>query len=337
MPLTQQRVDWLPCAAPPDGRRQTSVDHNSPPPAVAPYRSLARSAIAQGSKAASSQLGGEDGASAAAAKTRCVAHTPSATLPAMTPQQIVLRAATTEDASFIVEMARHACVIEDRPLPHPDDDEVLEMLPPTGWRRLLPPITRAHPSVPCGPTTATHHCTATPRGRPCPNCASQWHQGTAGPASVPCCSTRSSPPLQETTTRCDQRPHPQSRQTPLRTQRVPRRRPRQRPARARNDQRLTLKRNRFRLPMRTCAADMGSDRKTSGDRHLWWPGCRFSNWMAKVDASSCAFACFSRRWRSRFSHPSGGNWNDTAVQDRTFKSTVRNPIIEPSRPRIITV
>ena len=29
-------------------------------------------------------------------------------------------------------MARHACVIEDRPLPDPDDDEVLEMLPPAG-------------------------------------------------------------------------------------------------------------------------------------------------------------------------------------------------------------
>ena len=147
MPLTQQRVDWLPCAAPPDGRRQTSVDHDSPPSAVAPYRSLARSAIAQGSKAASSQLGGEDGASAAAAKTRCVAHTPSATLPAMTPQHIVLRAATTEDASFIVEMARHACVIEDRPLPHPDDDEVLEMLPPDG---VAPIIAADHTGTPVG-------------------------------------------------------------------------------------------------------------------------------------------------------------------------------------------
>ena len=66
------------------------------------------------------------------AKTKCAAHTPSATIPAMTPQHVILRAATTEDASFIVEMARHACVIEDRPLPDPDDDEVLEMLPPDG-------------------------------------------------------------------------------------------------------------------------------------------------------------------------------------------------------------
>lgn len=43
-----------------------------------------------------------------------------------------LRAATIDDRSFIVEMARHACVIEDWPLPDPDDDEVLELLPPRG-------------------------------------------------------------------------------------------------------------------------------------------------------------------------------------------------------------
>ncbi|UNB52915.1 GNAT family N-acetyltransferase [Mycolicibacterium sp. YH-1] len=50
----------------------------------------------------------------------------------MAPQHTVLRAATTEDDSFVIEMARHACVIEDRPLPDFDDDEVLEMLPPDG-------------------------------------------------------------------------------------------------------------------------------------------------------------------------------------------------------------
>ncbi|MUL78503.1 GNAT family N-acetyltransferase [Mycolicibacterium sp. CBMA 226] len=43
-----------------------------------------------------------------------------------------LRAATTHDRSFIVDMARHACVIEDWPLPDPDDDEVLELLPRHG-------------------------------------------------------------------------------------------------------------------------------------------------------------------------------------------------------------
>lgn len=50
----------------------------------------------------------------------------------MTLADIVLRAATTADGPFVVEMARHACVIEDRPLPDADDDEVLEMLPAAG-------------------------------------------------------------------------------------------------------------------------------------------------------------------------------------------------------------
>jgi GNAT superfamily N-acetyltransferase len=43
-----------------------------------------------------------------------------------------LRAAQAGDAPFVVEMARHACVIEDWPLPEPDDDEVVEVLPPPG-------------------------------------------------------------------------------------------------------------------------------------------------------------------------------------------------------------
>lgn len=43
-----------------------------------------------------------------------------------------LRAATAADEAFVVEMARHACIIEDWPLPDPDDDEVLSMLPPPG-------------------------------------------------------------------------------------------------------------------------------------------------------------------------------------------------------------
>lgn len=45
---------------------------------------------------------------------------------------VTLRAATPGDRRFMVEMARYACVIEDRPLPDPDDDEVLEMLPAPG-------------------------------------------------------------------------------------------------------------------------------------------------------------------------------------------------------------
>lgn len=45
---------------------------------------------------------------------------------------IALRAATANDAAFIVEMARHACIIEDWPLPEPDSEEVQELLPRSG-------------------------------------------------------------------------------------------------------------------------------------------------------------------------------------------------------------
>ena len=45
---------------------------------------------------------------------------------------VQLRAATADDEAFIVEMARHACIIEDWPLPDPDDVEVLSLLPPPG-------------------------------------------------------------------------------------------------------------------------------------------------------------------------------------------------------------
>lgn len=67
--------------------------------------------------------------------------------PSMTPARMVLRAATADDAPFVVEMARHACVIEDRPLPDPDDDEVLEMLPPSG---VVPIIAEDHSGTPLG-------------------------------------------------------------------------------------------------------------------------------------------------------------------------------------------
>lgn len=45
---------------------------------------------------------------------------------------IWLRSANSDDAAFIVEMARHACVIEDWPLPDVDSDEVHSLLPPVG-------------------------------------------------------------------------------------------------------------------------------------------------------------------------------------------------------------
>jgi GNAT superfamily N-acetyltransferase len=50
----------------------------------------------------------------------------------MPAQDIRLRPATTADAAFVVEMARHACTIEDWPLPDPDSDEVRSLLPPNG-------------------------------------------------------------------------------------------------------------------------------------------------------------------------------------------------------------
>jgi len=51
----------------------------------------------------------------------------------MSPERSIrLRPATPDDAAFVVEMARHACVIEDWPLPDADSDEVLSLLPPRG-------------------------------------------------------------------------------------------------------------------------------------------------------------------------------------------------------------
>lgn len=60
---------------------------------------------------------------------------------------VQLRAATSADDAFVVEMARHACVIEDRPLPDPDDDDVLELLPPAG---VVPIVAEVHSGTPVG-------------------------------------------------------------------------------------------------------------------------------------------------------------------------------------------
>ena len=73
--------------------------------------------------------------------------------PAMTPQRIVLRAATSDDDAFIVEMARHACVIENWPLPASDDDEVQEMLPPAG---VVPIIAEDHGGTTIGAVWTYH-------------------------------------------------------------------------------------------------------------------------------------------------------------------------------------
>jgi GNAT superfamily N-acetyltransferase len=47
------------------------------------------------------------------------------------PIEVRLRAATATkaDDAFVAEMARHACVIEDWPLPEPDSDETRSVLP----------------------------------------------------------------------------------------------------------------------------------------------------------------------------------------------------------------
>lgn len=51
----------------------------------------------------------------------------------MSPKPAVrLRAATAADEAFVIEMTRYACIVEDWPLPDPDDDEVLSMQPPPG-------------------------------------------------------------------------------------------------------------------------------------------------------------------------------------------------------------
>lgn len=48
----------------------------------------------------------------------------------MPPEPTVeMRSATAGDAAFIVEMARHACVIEDRPLPDADSEDTQSLVP----------------------------------------------------------------------------------------------------------------------------------------------------------------------------------------------------------------
>jgi len=72
----------------------------------------------------------------------------AATIDAMSPDLAVqMRGATTGDEAFIVEMARYACIIEDWPLPDPDDEEVLSMLPPPG---VVPIIAQDPTGVPAG-------------------------------------------------------------------------------------------------------------------------------------------------------------------------------------------
>ncbi|OPX11894.1 hypothetical protein B1790_05365 [Mycobacterium sp. AT1] len=48
-----------------------------------------------------------------------------------------LRLAITADGAFFVEMARYACVIEDRPLPAADSEEVLSLVSVVGGRAIV--------------------------------------------------------------------------------------------------------------------------------------------------------------------------------------------------------
>ncbi len=84
-------------------------------------------------------------------------------------------------------MARHACVIEDRPLPDPDDGEVLEMLPPAGVTPIIAEETAVHVLVRCGPITEACHCVATRRVCRYPSYASPLHKDTAVSVSAACC------------------------------------------------------------------------------------------------------------------------------------------------------
>jgi hypothetical protein len=48
--------------------------------------------------------------------------------------------------------------------------------------------------------------------------------------------------------------------------------------------------------------------------------CRFSKSLADGDASTCAFAEFSSKWRTGFSHLRGGSYNQTVVLISTQNS-----------------
>jgi hypothetical protein len=48
---------------------------------------------------------------------------------------------------------------------------------------------------------------------------------------------------------------------------------------------------------------------------------RFSNCVADDDASACAFAEFSPKWRAAFSHLRGGSYNRTVVHDSPRRGT----------------
>ena len=71
----------------------------------------------------------------------------------MAQSRVRLRSATADDPAFVVEMARHACIIEDWPLPDPGDGEVLELLPPVG---IVPILAEDHSAIAIGAVWTYH-------------------------------------------------------------------------------------------------------------------------------------------------------------------------------------
>jgi len=62
--------------------------------------------------------------------------------------------------------------------------------------------------------------------------------------------------------------------------------------------------------------------------------CRFSRMVAEADSATCAFAQFSSRWRTGFSHLRGGSENCTVVSSvqRGVKAVdaKRTAVVNPS-------
>ena len=115
---------------------------------------------------------------------------------------VQLRAATAGDEAFIVEMARHACVIEDWPLPDPDDEEVLSMLPPPGEVVI---IAEDPTGVPAGAVWTVHNdppLRVDAAGVSMPELCIGVAPGRRGAGTVVCCWTRCSPAVQRPWTRC---------------------------------------------------------------------------------------------------------------------------------------
>jgi hypothetical protein len=84
------------------------------------------------------------------------------------PASIVLRAATADDDSFVIEMARQACVIEDRPLPTPTTTKCWRCSRLLGWSRSLE-IAAARRSVLYDRITAVRRCAVTRQVCRCPS------------------------------------------------------------------------------------------------------------------------------------------------------------------------